>query len=150
MKKYFFLLLFFLSSFALWAQSPVDFYVSLHKAPTNDSLFVSVSVPLNMTIGNEVIEIAIKEKGAASSAAQKYKVSTRLSSGIVNNMNLYSYVVPFHSKNDKVYELVIHNKKICNVGVLKIEDEFSSEESHTFSYANRGYKLVNAVGKGNK
>jgi len=132
----------FLSFFAT-AQNPTDFYIAFSKSKTSDSLHIYISVQLHQNISYEVIDLQIKEKGTHN--AQAFQITNRFPYGIVNGLNMYMYHIPFKSRADALYEITVANKRLCNIGSFKLEDEFSSENIHTYSYANPGFKLINPV-----
>jgi hypothetical protein len=135
-------LLQFLCFFAT-AQAPNDFYIAFSKSKTNDSLNIYISIPMHQNISYEVIAVEVKEKGAET--ARTFQISNRFPYGIVNGLNMYIYRIPFQSAKGTVYEVTINNQRLCNTGPFKIEEQFSSDNMHTYSYANPGYKLVNPV-----
>ncbi len=125
------------------AQTSTDFYVDLSKSAASDSVRIGVAVPFHMNIGYEVIEVEIKAKGAETGTT--FKMSSRFPKGVANNLNQYIFAIPYKVLEGVQYEVVIQNRKLCNTGPFKIIEEFSSENIHTFSYANPGYKLTGSV-----
>lgn len=129
--------------FFVTAQNPNDFYVAFSKSKDSDSLHIYISVQMHQNISYELIDLQIKEKGTHN--AQAFQITNRFPYGIVNGMNMYMYHIPYKTTNGAIYEITIENRRLCNVGAFKIEEEFSSENMHTYSYANPGFKLVNPV-----
>ncbi len=129
--------------FFVTAQTPNDFYVAFSKSKASDSLNIYISIPLHQNISYEVIDVEVKQKGTATN--HSFHISNRFPYGVVNGLNMYIYRVPFKSTSGALYEITIHNRRLCNIGPFKVEEQFSSDNMHTYSYANPGYKLVNPV-----
>ncbi len=125
------------------AQVPNDFYVAFSKSKANDSLNIYISIPLHQNISYEVIAVEVKEKGGETN--HTFQISNRFPYGVVNGLNMYIYRIPFKSTNGALYEVTLNNGRLCNTGPFKVEEQFSSDNMHTYSYANPGYKLVNPV-----
>ena len=144
MKKIFLIVCFLpcLCFFAT-AQVPNDFYVAFSKSKTNDSLNIYISIPLHQNISYEVIAVEVKEKGGETN--HTFQISNRFPYGVVNGLNMYIYRIPFKSVSGALYEITINNQRLCNTGPFKVEEQFSSDNMHTYSYANPGFKLVNPV-----
>jgi hypothetical protein len=144
MKKILLLIfLFQFLSFFVTAQNPNDFYIAFSKSTGSDSLHIYISVQLHQNISYEVIDLQIKEKGTNN--AQAFQISNRFPYGVVNGMNMYIYHIPYKTANGAIYEITVDNKRLCNIGPFKLEEEFSPDNMHTYSYANPGFKLVSPV-----
>jgi hypothetical protein len=142
--KFICFLLFALSSLSIkaTAQQANDFYVAFSKSADNDTLHVYVSLQKHQNISYEVLELEIGEKGAES---KKFQISNRFPYGVINDLNVYIYHIPFQVITGSSYEVTLNNKRLCNVGPFKMEEVFSSESIRTFSYANPGYRSVQSV-----
>ncbi len=125
------------------AQQSSDFYVAFSKSQTNDTVHVYVSVQKHQNISYEVFDVEIKEKGAEG--GEVFQISSRFPYGIVNDLNMYVYHIPYIVKNGVTYQISLNNKRLCLAGPLTIEERFSSENIHTFSYADPGYRLIQPV-----
>jgi hypothetical protein len=143
--KHFFILLvpLFFICIKSTAQQANDFYVAFSKSSTNDTLHIYVSVQKHQNISYEVIDLEVREKGAES--FNKFQISNRFPYGVINDMNVYIYRIPLQISSGILYEVILNNKRLCNVGPFRIEEVFSSDNIRTFSYANPGYRSVQSV-----